>query len=202
MFWWRRRESNPRPVHCLGLAERLSPGSRALDHMQQPLVRPRKLKAQPSSRTATTGRGDNAPLWCERRRHPTVSGSGSPRLSPPQNTPWNSGNFPGTSRLGGESGIRTVRWGESKANPNRPTRQRRLVPTPGSSMSGTHSLRFGPAPALAQNPAQSRGFGEPDRAPGAESLRRPTSWRWNQSAANSSLQLDSLIGRENTRKPP
>ena len=83
-----------------------------------------------------------------------------------------------------------LRQSEQAAEPNRPTGQQRQTPTAAPSRPGTRSLRFGCAKALAQNPAQSRGFGGPTRAPGAESPRRRTSWRWNQSPANSSLQLD------------
>ena len=68
---------------------------------------------------------------------------------------------------GGASGIRTwstallspaLRWGKSRANPNRPTWQQRKTWAAASFGLGTRSLRFGCAKPLAQNPAESRDF--------------------------------------------
>jgi hypothetical protein len=58
-----------------------------------------------------------------------------------------------------------------------PRPRQRQSPNPAPSTPGTRGLRFGLAPARTQNPAFLRGFGGPSRAPGAESLRRSTSWR-------------------------
>ncbi len=77
-------------------------------------------------------------------------------------------NEPRRRRLvGGASRIRTrsiallspaLRWGESRANPNRPTWQQRKTWAAASFRRGTRSLRCGCAKPLAQNPAESRDF--------------------------------------------
>ena len=87
---------------------------------------------------------------------------------------------------GGESGIRTsstdllspaLHWGESTANPNRPTWQQRQTPTAASSNPGTRGLRFVFARALAQNPAESREFLGLFLDAGAKSLQQQTEWQ-------------------------
>jgi hypothetical protein len=58
----------------------------------------------------------------------------------------------------------------------------------------------GPYPAvlLSQHHAKPPGCMGSSRVAGAKSLQPQTTWRWAQSAANPSLELNSLIRRENT----
>ena len=78
------------------------------------------------------------------------------------------------------------RWGESRANPNRPTWQQRqtrvaafLGAEPAVSGSDTRGLD-------GQDPAESRGFLGLCPSARGKSLHLQTEWRWNQSGANSS----------------
>ena len=109
------------------------------------------------------------------------------RRGPSPKTPRTRGNFGAVAHIGSavsappdymaEEVIFELSVGESRANPNRRTWQQRQMPTAAPSKPVTRSLRFGFARALAQNPAQPRGFGGPTRVPTSPSPETQTEWR-------------------------